>query len=219
VFVPQDVRVTAGSGKTNVKIVLASASATRQALLTAAGVEFAVKPAPIDERAVEAPLVAAGAKPDAIAAALADAKAASVSQAARDALVIGADQVLDFNGERWTKPASRDEARAQLRRLAGKSHRLATAVTVARGGTVRWRHLEAAHLTMRSLTGGEIDDYLGRVGEAALTGLGAYQIEGLGIQLFDAIDGDYFAILGLPLLPLLAYLRREGAVALAGRTR
>jgi septum formation protein len=201
-----------------VRVVLASASATRSALLRAAGVEFVVKAAPIDERAVEAPLLADRAKPDAIAAALADAKAMAVSQAMRDALVIGADQVLDFNGERWTKPASRDEARAQLRRLAGKSHRLVTAVAVARAGTVRWRHLEAARLTMRSLTGGEIDNYLARVGDAAL-GLGAYQIEGLGIQLFDAIEGDYFGILGLPLLPLLAHLRREGAVAMAGRTR
>jgi septum formation protein len=201
-----------------VRVVLASASATRSALLKAAGVEFVVKAAPIDERAVEAPLLANRAKPDVIAAALADAKAVAVSQAMRDALVIGADQVLDFNGERWTKPASRDEARAQLRRLAGKSHRLVTAVAVARAGTVRWRHLAEARLIMRSLTGGEIDDYLARAGDAAL-GLGAYQIEGLGIQLFDGIDGDYFGILGLPLLPLLAHLRREGAVAMAGRTR
>jgi septum formation protein len=202
------------------RIVLASASPTRSALLAAAGVDFVVQAAPIDERAIEAPLLAGGAKPDALAAALADAKAVAVSQRQReDALVIGADQVLDFGGDRWTKPNSREEARAQLRRLAGKSHRLATAVSVARRGAVRWRHLEGPRLTMRSLTGGEIDDYLARVGDAAFSGVGAYQIEGLGIQLFDAIEGDYFAILGLPLLPLLAYLRREGAVALTARVR
>jgi septum formation protein len=200
-------------------VVLASASATRSALLRAAGVEFAVTAAPIDERKVESPLLAKRAIPDAIAAALADAKAVAVSSMLRDALVIGADQVLDFAGERWTKPASREEARTQLRRLAGKSHRLPTAVAVARGGTIRWRHLDAPRLTMRSLTGGEIDDYLRRAGDAAVTSLGAYQIEGLGIQLFEAIDGDYFSILGLPLLPLLAYLRSEGTLAVAALLR
>jgi len=196
-------------------LVLASASAARAAILTAAGIDFTVRTAPIDERSVEAPLLARGAAPDKIAAKLADAKAVAVSRILMDAVVIGADQVLDFGGERWTKPATIAVARDQLKRLAGHSHRLATAVAVARAGTVVWQHLETPRLVMRPLSDAEIDAYLARVGYAVLTTVGAYQVEGVGIQLFDAIDGDYFAVLGLPLLPLLAELRRQGAIDLA----
>jgi len=194
------------------KIVLASGSAARAALLTSAGVAFVARPSSIDERAVEAPLIAAAATPAAIAAALADAKAIAVSRDAQDALVIGADQTLDCDGHRWTKPASIAEAREQLARLSGRTHALHAAVTVARNGRVTWRHRDSARLTMRALSATAIDAYLAEAREAALMSVGAYQIEGPGIRLFERIDGDYFTILGLPLLPLLLYLRGEGAI-------
>jgi len=193
-------------------IVLASASKARIAMLDAAGVPFTARPAPIDERAVEAPLVAAGAAPAAIAMALAEAKAIAVGRAEPDAIVIGADQTLELDGARWVKPATLAEARSQLARLSGRTHALHTAVAAARGGSVVWRHAESARLTVRQLSAAFIDRYLERVGEAALASVGAYQIEGFGIRLFDAIDGETFAILGLPLLPLLAFLRRERAI-------
>jgi septum formation protein len=196
-------------------IILASGSKARVGLLKAAGLDFTARAAPVDERAVEAPLLKAGAGAPAIATALADAKALAVSLTSPDALVIGADQVLDFQGEHWTKPASTAEARVQLRRLAGATHRLISAVALARGGSIVWRCAEEARLTMRALSDAEIDAYLARTGDAALASVGAYQLEGLGIQLFATIAGDYFAILGLPLLPLLAELRREGALSLA----
>ena len=131
----------------------------------------------------------------------------------REALVIGADQTLDVDGNRWTKPATVAEAREQLARLSGHAHQLHSAVAVARDGAVAWRHRDSAQLTMRPLSATMIDAYLAEVGDAALASVGAYQIEGPGIRLFDRIDGDYFTILGLPLLPLLAYLRGEGAIA------
>jgi len=194
-------------------IVLASASPARRALLAAAGVRFTVHPAAIDERAVEIPLIAGGASPADVAAALAEAKAVAVSRAADDALVIGADQTLDLDGTRWTKPANMAEAREQLARLSGREHRLHSAVAVARAGRVLWLHAESAGLTMRALSATAVDAYLADTGDAVLESVGAYQIEGPGIRLFERIDGDYFAILGLPLLPLLAYLRGEGEIA------
>lgn len=194
-------------------IVLASTSAARAALLKAAGVPFTVKPADIDERAVEAPLVAGGGAPADIAAALAEAKAVAVSRAAAGAFVIGADQTLDLDGDRWTKPATLAEAREQLTRLSGRTHALQSAIAVARDGVVVWRHRDRAHLTVRSLSATAIDAYLSEVGDQALASVGAYQIEGPAIRLFETIDGDYFTILGLPLLPLLAYLREVGEIA------
>jgi septum formation protein len=194
-------------------IVLASASAARMALLNGAGVGFTARPAPIDERAVEAPLLAAGATPAGIAAGLADAKALAVSHEVSAAFVVGADQTLDFDGERWVKPATLKAAREQLARLSGRTHTLASAVSVAQAGTVRWRHLETARLTMRRLTRTEIERYVGRLGQDVLLTVGGYKVEGLGIQLFERIEGDYFAIVGLPLLPLLLYLRSAGALA------
>ena len=172
-----------------------------------------VEPAALDERAVEAPLIAAGAAPADIAAALAEAKAAEVSRRRPEALVIGADQTLDCDGHRGTKSATLDEARAQLQRLAGRAHQLHSAVAVRRGGS---RALAPSSTAPRSPCGrstpAEIDAYLARVGETALKSVGVYQLEGEGIRLFERIDGDYFTILGLPLLPLLAYLRSEGAI-------
>jgi septum formation protein len=194
-------------------VVLASASAVRRNLLAAAGVPFDVEPAPIDERAVEAPLVKSGASPGEIAAALAEAKAVAVSQARNGALVVGADQTLDLDGHRGTKSETLAEARAHLVRLAGRSHRLHSALAAARDGNLLWRHLSTATLTMRALTPTEIDAYLARVGVDVLKSVGVYQLEGEGVRLFETIDGDYFAILGLPLLPLLAYLRSEGEIA------
>ncbi len=194
-------------------VVLASASSARRALLEAAGVPFDVRPAGIDERAVEVPLIAGGASPADLASALADEKALAVSREDGNAVVIGADQTLDVDGNRWTKPANLAEAREQLARLSGREHRLHSAVAIARGGTLHWRHREEARLTLRPLTAAEIDAYLGEAGEAVLASVGAYQIEGPAIRLFERIEGDYFAILGLPLLPLLRYLRSEGEIA------
>jgi septum formation protein len=196
------------------EVILASASATRIALLKSAGVHFTSRPAAIDERAVAAPLLAAGRTPAEVAGVLADEKALAVGREVPAALVIGADQALDFDGALWTKPPTRAAARAQITRLSGRSHRLESAVSVAEAGRVAWRWVESATLTMRELSAIEIDHYIATAGDAALASVGAYQIEGPGIQLFDRIQGDYFTILGLPLLPLLAFLREEGALSL-----
>lgn len=193
-------------------IVLASRSAARGALLTSAGIPFTAMPSSIDERTVEAPLLAGGASPAAIASALAEAKAVDVSGRTPGAFVIGADQTLDVDGTQWTKPASMTEAREQLARLSGRTHELHSTAAVARDGAVAWRHRDSARLTMRALSATVIDAYLSEVGDAALSSVGAYQIEGPGIRLFERVDGDYFTILGLPLLPLLMYLRGEGVV-------
>src|SRR3990167_631526 len=195
-----------------VPIVLASASPTRIALLRNAGIDFTAMPAQIDERAIEAPLAASARPPAEIAAALAEAKALSVAASRAGALVIGADQVLSADGRVWHKPAGVGEARDQLIALSGRTHELHSAIAVARGSTIGWRHRETVRLTMRPLTAAFIDGYLARVGEEALKSVGSYQIEGPGIQLFERIEGDYFAILGLPLLPLLAHLRSAGAI-------
>jgi septum formation protein len=194
-------------------LVLASQSATRAKLLKAASIAFVAADSRVDERATEAPLIAAGASPADIAMALAEAKALAVSKREPGALVIGADQTLDFGGERWTKPTTIAAAREQLARLSGHTHRLHSAVAVARRGNIAWRHNDGASLTLRSLTAAAIDAYLAEVGDAVLGSVGAYQIEGPGIRLMEKIGGDYFTILGLPLLPLLLYLRGEGIIA------
>ncbi|CAN5131739.1 Maf-like protein [soil metagenome] len=194
-----------------VPLILASGSQTRATLLRNAGVSFSVRTAAIDERAVEAPLIARGAKPRDVAAALAEAKALAVSRQ-HPGLVIGADQTLDLAGRQWSKPRSLAEAAEQSAALAGRTHALHSALAVARDGAIAWRHVESARLAMRPLTGAEIAAYIAEVGDAALTSVGAYQIEGPGIRLFERIDGDHFTILGLPLLPLLAYLRAEGTI-------
>jgi septum formation protein len=193
-------------------IILASASPARQAILKNAGLAVPSLPADIDERAAEAPLLRSGAGADDLAQALAMIKAQAVSEQRPADLVIGADQILEFEGERLTKPADMAAARRQLLKLAGKRHRLHSAVACCRGGAVIWQHMESVTLTMRPLTPQEIGRYLANAGENALSSVGAYQIEGLGVQLFERIDGDYFAILGLPLLPLLAFLRAQGEI-------
>jgi septum formation protein len=191
-------------------LVLASASEARRRLLSNAGLAFQAIPANIDERAAEQPLLDAGASPEDIATALAMVKAVDVSERRADDLVIGADQTLDLDGERLTKPADMEAARRQLLRLSGRTHRLHSAIACARGGEIVWRHEETASLTMRALQPAAVGRYLAAIGDEALASVGGYRIEGRGIQLFEAIDGDYFAILGLPLLPLLAFLRSEG---------
>ena len=193
-------------------LVLASASPSRRAILTNAGLSFEVVPADIDERAAERPLIDAGAMSDDVALALAMVKASAVGGARTDALAIGADQVLDLDGERLSKPADMDAARHQLLKLSGKTHLLHSAVACARGEEIVWQHVETAALTMRKLTPAFIGRYLAAVGDDALKSVGVYQLEGRGIQLFEKVDGDFFTILGLPLLPLLAFLRSEGVV-------
>lgn len=194
-------------------LVLASKSAARQALLQAAGIPFDIMAADIDERAVEAPLRAKGAAATAIAAHLARAKTLAVCAHAASRLVVGADQVLALDGEIFTKPDSREAAAAQLAKLSGRTHALQSAICVARGGAILFEAISTANMTCRVLSAAFIDTYITAAGDAVLTSVGAYQVEGLGIHLFDKIDGDHATILGLPLPPLLAFLREEGSLA------
>lgn len=194
-------------------LVLASKSTARQALLKAAGLPFEVIAADIDERAVEAPLRAKAAPATAIAAHLARAKALAISVCAASRVVIGADQVLALGAEIFAKPGSREAARAQLAKLSGRTHALQSAVCVARDGSILFEAISTANMTCRVFSPDFIDRYIAAAGDAVLTSVGAYQVEGLGVHLFDKIDGDQATILGLPLLPLLAFLREEGSLA------
>ncbi|MCE1235331.1 MAG: Maf family protein [Hyphomicrobiales bacterium] len=191
-------------------LVLASRSASRIALLAGAGLAFEGVPSEVDERAVEAPLLAAGADAIAIALHLAEAKALDVAARRSDALVLGCDQTLGLDGERFVKPENRAAARDQLSRLRGRVHELHSALALVEDGRVVWRDVVTARMTMRDFSEAFLDDYCARVGDAVLASVGCYQLEGLGVTLFEAIEGDYFTILGLPLLPLLAELRRRG---------
>lgn len=192
-------------------LILASGSAIRRKVLEAAGVAFAVDVPRVDEDAAKASLRRDGLKPRDQADALAALKALSVSQR-RAGLVIGADQMLAIEGETLDKPKDRAEARSHLTRLRGKSHELLCAAVVARGGEVIWRHIETPRLRMRQFSDAFLEDYLDRGGEALFSSVGAYQLEGFGAHLFERVEGDYFSVLGLPLLPLLAFLREQGAV-------
>lgn len=194
------------------QLILASGSIFRRQLLENAGVKFEVVRAELDERAVEAPLSNTGANPDDIALVLAEAKATTVSEGHPDAFVIGSDQTLSLDEELFHKPENMEAARKHLLRLSGKTHHLNSAVVIARNGEALWRHVSVAAMTMRQLDPGFIGRYLSDVGETALSSVGAYQIEGRGIQLFDKVEGDYFTIVGLPLLPLLAELRSLGVI-------
>jgi septum formation protein len=191
-------------------LVLASKSDIRGKILAAAGLRFEIRPAQIDERAVEA-----AAKPeDAVAAArlLARAKAEAVSATVAGRPVLGADQTLARGIHRFTKPKDRTEATEQLRALRGRTHELHSALALVRDGDLLFQCVETARLTMRNVSDRFIDDYLDMAGDLALSSVGAYQLEGIGVHLFERIDGDYFTILGLPMLPLLAYLRSAGFV-------
>jgi septum formation protein len=192
-------------------LVLASKSAIRRTLLETAGVAVEVCPADLDERGLEAkaPLQA----PVAIAALLAREKACFVGRSRPGRLVLGADQTLSLDGARFSKPADRAAARDQLRSLSGRSHELYSAVAFVEGQTVLFENVGVARLTMRAFSDRFLDDYLDAVGEAATASVGAYQLEGLGIQLFDRIDGDYFTVLGLPLMTTLNFLRQRGCLA------
>ena len=189
-------------------LMLASRSTARRMLLEAAGVPIEPHPADLDERAIEAgsPLQA----PAAIAGFLARAKAASVAAARPGRLVLGADQTLALGDRRFSKPADRAAARAQLRALSGRTHELHSAVSLVQNGKILFEHVDTARLTMRPLSDQLLDRYLDTAGDAATASVGAYQIEGPGVQLVEHIDGDYFTILGLPLLATLGFLRSAG---------
>ncbi len=195
------------------RLVLASRSASRASLLAGAGLDFSTEASGVDERAVEEPLLAAGADPGAVALHLAEAKALDVAARCPGDLVLGADQTLGLGRDRFVKPASIAEARAQLGMLRGRDHALHAALVLARDATVLWRHVSVATLTMRAFSDAFLERYLATVGDEVTTTVGCYRLEGPGIQLFERIDGDYFTILGLPLLPLLAELRRQGHLA------
>lgn len=194
------------------KLILASASPFRKAMLANAGLDFAVEKPVIDERAVEAPLKDTGATPGDMALVLAIAKADDVSERHPGALVIGSDQTLSLGNEIFHKPADMEAARRHLLRLSGKTHQLNSAVALVRDGQTVWSDVATARLTMRRLEPAFIGRHLARVGDKALQSVGAYQIEAEGIQLFEKVDGDHFTIVGLPLLPLLAKLRELGAI-------
>jgi septum formation protein len=194
------------------RLVLASASPFRRRMLEAAGLSFEVAPADVDEAMLKRDLLGSGSTPSTIAAALAAAKADAVSARLPDALVIGADQVLALGQDLFSKPVGTPAAREQLLRLRGKSHQLHTAACLATGGKAVWTHVEIATLTMRPFSDAFLADYLRVAGDRVCHTVGAYEIEGLGIQLFERIEGSLFTIIGLPLLPLLAELRARGVI-------
>ncbi len=193
-------------------VILASASKSRANLLRAAGVNVEIVPAHADEEAVKNALKAEGATAAQCAETLAELKAVQVSQRYDNALVIGADQMLECEGAWFDKPADMAGARDHLVALCGKTHVLPTAVCVALNGARIWHHVATPRLTVRPYSDTFIDDYLKAAGAAVLSSVGAYQLEGLGAQLFSKIEGDFFTILGLPLLPLLAFLREHEVV-------
>jgi septum formation protein len=188
-------------------LILASQSRARQMLLANASISFEAVPADIDERSVQKNSGLSA--PGEIAGLLAREKACFVSSKNPGRYVVGADQTLALGNRLFSKPAGRVQAADQLRLLAGHTHELHSAVAVARDGKVVFSDVSVARLTMRALTGSEIRAYLDEAGEAVTSSVGAYQLEGLGVHLFDHFEGDHFTILGLPLLPLLAFLRRE----------
>ena len=188
-------------------LILASQSHARQLLLANAGFAFEAIPADIDERAVQQN--SGLSSPGEIASLLAGEKALFVSKKYPGRVVLGADQTLSLGNRLFSKPAGRAQAEEQLRALAGQSHELCSAVAVACDGKILFADVSIARMTMRPLSGDEIRSYLDEAGEAVTTSVGAYQLEGLGVHLFERIEGDHFTILGLPLLPLLAFLRGE----------
>jgi septum formation protein len=194
-------------------LILASASAARKRLLMDAGVTVETDPADLDESAIKEECRRTGRSSSECATRLAEAKARAVAVRHRDSLVLGADQLLDCNGEWFDKPRDQAEARDQLQRLRGRSHELVTAATVVRNEERLWQAVEHPRVTMREFSDAFLDRYLDAMGERVLKTVGGYELEGLGAQLMEKVEGDYFAILGLPLLPLLHFLRGAGALA------
>jgi septum formation protein len=195
------------------QLLLASASQTRLDMLTAAGIVVRAEPARIDEDQVRRALEAEGASSRDIADALAEMKAAKLSDRHPEAFVLGADQVLDFKGRVFAKPESPEEARDQLRALRGQSHKLLSAAVLYQGGQPQWRHVGEARLTMRDFSDGYLEEYLSRNWDRIRHSVGGYRLEEEGVRLFSSISGDHFTILGLPLLPLLSYLAQRGIIA------
>lgn len=192
-------------------LILASQSRARQALLANAGFDFEAIPADIDERRIQCDSDLS--EPGQIALLLAREKALAVSRACPERTVLGADQTLALGAQLFNKPAGRSEAADQLRMLAGKTHELHSAIAVARNGSTLFETVSVAQMTVRELTQAEIESYLDAAGTDVTTSVGAYQLEGLGVHLFEQVEGDHFTILGLPLLPLLAFLRSEKLLA------
>lgn len=191
-------------------LILASASEARADLLRNAGVDIEIAPARIDEDEVKAALRAEGASARDQADLLAEMKALAISRSRPGALVLGADQILDLAGRAFDKPATRAEARDHLLALRGQRHELLSAAVIARDGAPIWRHIGRARLQMRPFTEIFLDDYLDRVGDAVTKTVGGYMLEGIGAQLFARVDGDYFTVLGLPLIETLGFLRLHG---------
>ncbi|CAN0476917.1 unnamed protein product, partial [Phaeothamnion confervicola] len=192
-------------------LVLASKSAARRAVLEGAGLPVEIAPADVDERGIEER--AGVSDPAAAAVLLAREKARAVSSQKPGRVVLGADQTLALGDRRFSKAPDRAAARTQLMALRGRTHSLHSAVAVMRDGAVLFEHVDAAHLTMRAFSDRYLDDYLTAAGDRALSSVGGYQLEGVGVQLFDRVEGDHFTVLGLPLLPLLAWLRRAGVLS------
>jgi septum formation protein len=193
------------------ELILASQSAIRKLMLANAGLEFKVMPAFIDERSEKKAMRKLA--PQTIAKKLAALKAASVSAKFRDALVIGSDQTLELKGKLFDKPLSHDDARKQLMTLRGKTHSLHSAISCFAAGKEVWKTGKTAKLTMRNFSDDFLNEYLESQGDDVLTSVGGYKIEGPGLQLFSKIGGDYFTILGMPLLPLFAFLRVHNVIA------
>jgi len=191
-------------------LILASASAARLALLCDAGLILEAIPAPIDEEAAKESLRAEGADAETLASALAEFKAAAVSTRHPGALVIGGDQILDLEGRLFDKPANPAAARDQLLALRGRTHRLVSAAVLTRDGARLWHAVQSVRMTMRDFSTDFLDAYLDAAGDSVCGSVGAYRLEGIGAQLFERIEGDYFTVLGLPLLPLLEALRAQG---------
>ena len=196
------------------RLILASGSAARRSMLAAAGLTFEIIPATIDEAEIRDAMMVDNACVEAsdIAAALAAAKALSVARAHPGALVIGSDQVLALGSHYISKAGTVLEARDTLERLRGRTHELVSAVAVAQGDDVLWHSIDSAKLTMRRCSDEFLGNYVSRMGDRVMRSVGCYELEGLGVQLFERIQGDYFTILGMPLLPLLAELRQRGMV-------
>lgn len=196
------------------QVILASGSRARYSLLKSAGLAFTVIPADVDETAVRETLMSDNPEIDPIdiADVLARVKGEAVSAANPDSLIIAGDQVLALGPEIFSKPTDIESARECLKKLRGQTHQLHSAVVLAENGEVTWAHVETADMTMRNFSTMFLSEYLVKAGDAVCHSVGGYQLEGLGIQLFEKIDGDYFTILGLPLLPLLAELRQRNVL-------